>query len=442
MRQRLLSIIVLLCCFQTVSAQNAWILTQTPGLTARVDDLFMLNPVTGYAVCGDGKIMKTIDGGSTWVLLQSDTTIYCRSVEFINEKKGFVGGLPLHFPPPPYKNILRETLDGGDTWIDLTPKLNVAATYGICGLDVADSNTIYGCGNWYDTTGAYVIKSSDGGANWSFINMGQYASNLIDMYFTSKDTGFVTGTSHDASRTAVILYTTDGGITWTTKFKNNTSNELCWKIQHLTDSIYYASIEEETLYRTPTILKSYDGGMTWNKISVARYIIGGYMLQGVGFIDGKTGFTGGDFNLAYSFESKDGRATWQRINICPGMDRVFRVNDTLLFATGRAAIWRYSPKASVALPQGPVQSSGAFISCYPNPASGSLTVNLSLVKPTQAVIILFDYKGSRVKLIDNSFKNSGSYSYLVDTRNLISGSYLVFLQTHDDVKAAIVVVAH
>jgi photosystem II stability/assembly factor-like uncharacterized protein len=89
----------------------------------------MVNPTIGYAGCDD-KILKTTDGGTNWTVLQTDTTIYCRSVEFINEEKGFVGGFSYgHIPD---YNILRETLDGGASWIDLTSKLNDAAKSGIC----------------------------------------------------------------------------------------------------------------------------------------------------------------------------------------------------------------------------------------------------------------------------------------------------------------------
>jgi photosystem II stability/assembly factor-like uncharacterized protein len=243
----------------SVIAQCGWTTCNTPFFGSRVDDIFMVNSQVGYAVCGDGQIVKSSDGGNNWITLTQDTSIYCRSVEFINEKKGFVGGF--HHHSDPNSNTLRRTLDGGATWQDLTLLLDSAARKGICGLAVADSNTIYGCGNYFQDS-AYIVKSTDGGDTWSFIDMHMYATSLIDMYFLNKDTGFVTGRGLLPMETAVVLYTTDGGQTWTYKFQNTTVSEYCWKIYHLTDKIYYGGIEDLTIIPSRTI-RSTDGGMTW-----------------------------------------------------------------------------------------------------------------------------------------------------------------------------------
>jgi photosystem II stability/assembly factor-like uncharacterized protein len=93
--------------------------------------IFMVNTQTGYAVCGDGKIVKTTNGGNNWTLLLQGSGIYCRSVEFINTQTGFVGGFPVSGGTT---NILRKTTDGGTTWTDLTSLLHPKARKGICGL--------------------------------------------------------------------------------------------------------------------------------------------------------------------------------------------------------------------------------------------------------------------------------------------------------------------
>ncbi|MFZ1264050.1 MAG: hypothetical protein WAT34_11140, partial [Chitinophagaceae bacterium] len=276
-------------------AQLGWKICNAPLFGSRVDDIYMVNTQTGYAVCGDGKIVKTINGGENWTTLLQASGIYHRSVEFINAQKGFVGGFPVSGSTV---NIFRSTTDGGATWNDLTSSLHPRAGKGICGLAVADPNTIYGCGNWYQDS-AYIIKSADGGNTWSFIDMSGYATSLIDMYFTSKDTGFVTGKGLLPLETAVILYTTNGGVSWTYKFKNTVFNEYCWKIQRLTKQIYFASIEDMTNV-APKILKSYDGGMNWEVHQVSAVP---YNIEGLGFIDPMHGWTGGD--MGKSFESKD-----------------------------------------------------------------------------------------------------------------------------------------
>jgi photosystem II stability/assembly factor-like uncharacterized protein len=431
MNKRLLFTAIFIVVSLVPLAQNGWKVCTAPQFSSRVDDIFIINGKTGYAVCGDGQIVKSIDSGNTWTTIFRDTNTYFRSVEFINEKKGFAGGFPIKGV---YKNIFLKTMDGGNTWTDLTENLDPIARDGICGLSVADTNTIYGCGNWYSH--AYIIKSTDGGNNWQLINMVPYASSLIDMYFINKDTGFVTGKSPggDTVNTAVILYTTDGGITWTTKFKNKDLNEYCWKIQRLTDQIYFASIEDLNLVY-PSILKSYDGGMSWTKYYVCDSF---YNIEGLGFIDPLKGFTGG--GAGGSFESDDGGKTWNYSSVCPYMDRVFRVNDSVIFATG-FQIWKYEKGKNGN--NGPVNNPAIInLYCYPNPVSKVLTINFALARSTRAVLNIYDAQGKAVKYIVNEDKPAGDYQYLINTDNLIRGMYFVLLKTHEDKLGVKVLVSH
>ncbi|HTS44744.1 MAG TPA: T9SS type A sorting domain-containing protein [Puia sp.] len=411
-------------------AQNGWTVCTAPYFASRIDDIFIIDGKTGYAVCGTGQIIKSVDSGNTWTTVFRDKNIYYRSVEFINAQKGFVGGFN---PNGIYKDVFLKTVDGGFTWIDLTNTLDPLARNGICGLSAADSNTIYGCGNWYKDS-AYIIKSTDGGNTWQLIPMYQYASSLIDMYFLNKDTGFVTGKTSDSLNTAVIFYTTDGGKSWVKKFQNTDPDEYCWKIQRLTDRIYFASIEDLGQHK-PSILKSTDGGMSWTKYFVYDVF---YNIEGIGFIDSLRGFTGGGDNN--SFESDDGGITWKQTSICPFMNRVFRVSDSVMFATGDR-IWKYvlGTKGYTGPGYNPVYTS---LKCFPNPVNGILTIDANLSRSTHAMLILFDDRGHRIKVIDNADKSAGNYIYQLNTDNMAQGVYFVLLKTHEDQQVVKVLVSH
>lgn len=414
-------------------AQGGWNLCNTPPLSGRIDDIFMVNTQIGYAINSEGKTLKTFDGGNNWYQIW-DVFPYGRSVEFINEQKGFVGSLYM----TPSFNILSRTLDGGVNWTDLTTVIDGRARKGICGLSIPDSNTIYGCGNWFQDS-AYIVKSIDGGNTWSFIDMHTYASHLIDMYFLNKDTGFATGSSPLPTETGIILYTTDGGQTWSTKFQDTVvAPEWCWKIQHLTDQIYFASLQTSTSGR---ILKSTDGGMNWSIFLTPLPAVGGG-LQGVGFIDSLHGWIGGfPTSSSFSFETHDGGMTWDTINVCPGMNRVFKVNDTLVFACG-TNIWKYTSSGTGITPVIPEMIPNASIKCYPNPANNNLAVEMVLNVKTQARITIHDEIGRRIKLIDNFNKSKGVYRYSINTENLPRGIYHVILKTHEDDQTVKVMVTH
>jgi photosystem II stability/assembly factor-like uncharacterized protein len=415
----------------SVFAQGGWTLCNTPAFGNRVDDIFMVDTQNGYAVSGDGQIVKTTDGGDNWITVRNDS-VYHRSVEFINTQKGFVGGLT----HSNQNNILLRTIDGGANWTDLSLQIDSLARGGICGMAIPDSNTIYGCGNWFQDS-AYIVKSIDGGNTWSFIDMHTYAAHLIDMHFLNKDTGFAVGSGVPPSRKAVILYTTDGGQTWSYKFQDTYNNRYVWKIQHLTDQVYFASIED--IGNLQRILKSTDGGMTWNT-HLIPFVSSGNGIQGVGFIDSLKGWAGGGFG--YSYESNDGGSTWDTIPICWGMNRVFKVNDTLLFAGGGSEIWKYNSTATGITPLVRKTPQSISLNCFPNPANKNLDIEVTLNRTTNVLVVLLDETGRRIKLIDNTDKSKGTYQYHLNTDKLSDGMYYVILKTHEDTQLVQVVVTH
>lgn len=398
-------------------AQEGWKICNAPPFGNRVDDLYMLNTKVGYAVSGDGRIVKTTDGGENWVQL-IQTAVYCRSVEFINEQKGFVGAFSFNAGTP---DILRRTTDGGQTWSDLTPLIPQKARKGICGIAIPDSNTIYGGGNWFEDS-AYIIKSTDGGNSWNLIDMSAYATSIIDFHFINKDTGFATGKGLPPLESAIILYTTNGGVSWSVKFQNNVASEYCWKIQKLTPLIYYASIEDLTSV-TPRILKSVDGGMSWTTYQID---VTPYNIEGIGFIDPMHGWTGG--GSPHSYESRDGGKTWNKINICPLMNRVFKVNDTMLLASG-IRIWKY--KSNGIYPPIP-EKRFAWMTVGPNPVKDNLTINVSVDLKTRVLILLLDAAGRRMHVVDNTDRPRGSYRFYLNTDRYAPGIYYVVMKTHED----------
>lgn len=413
-------------------AQGTWSQCNVPFFKRRVDDVFMVNDTLGYAVCGDGQIVKTTDGFN-WSTIAQDTNVYCRSVEFINEQKGFVGA----FTKKNYtQNILRRTTDGGTTWTDLTTSMDSLSRKGICGLAVADSNTIYGCGNYFQDS-AYIIKSIDGGNTWSFIDMKSYATHLIDITFLNKDTGFVTGSGLLPLQSAIILYTKDGGQSWSTKYQDTASLGYIWKIQNLDGKHLFAAKEEGAIVYS-RILTSTDSGMSW---SVYKVVDSCEYIQGIGFIDSLHGWTGGWGST--SFESFDGGKTWIPLSVCPWMNRVQKVTDSLMFASGNS-IWRYDAGVVTGThqPINDVDPEYISVNCYPNPSIDETVITVELKLNTRMLLMLLDAQGRRVKLIENCNLPKGIYQYRLNTKELPSGNYHVFLKSHEDRRNASLIVTH
>ncbi len=434
MKKKLQVVVIVIAFATSVFSQNLnWQICNMPASSYRVDDISMLNSQIGYAVCGR-QTLKTVDGGNNWDTVAT-TFFVQRSTKFITPLKGFVGAFG--YTNNPTADVLRKTLDGGNSWIDLTLSIDSTARKGICGLAIGDSSTIYGCGNW-SATSAYIVKSSDGGNTWSTINMGAYASALIDMYFITADTGFATGKSPAPFNNAIILYTTNGGASWVTKFQNNTYKGYCWKIQHLTDSIYFASIEGNPPHVGSNILKSIDKGMTWSVIKVDSI---NATLQGVGFFNQSKGWTGGWGTTGFMFETNDGGTTWAKVTpLCSRVNRILKVNDSLLFATGVGNIWKYGPASLNTKYQNTNEPKYSTLKCSPNPAKEKLNIVMTLYRSTRALITLSDQNGLEIKRIEHAEMAAGKYKYSIITSELPQGIYYLSLKTHEDLQTIKVVV--
>ena len=257
------------------------------------EDIWFINPSTGWVVNTDGRIFKTTDGGESWQK-QLDINVGLRSVGFADSLRGWAGTLT-------NSKILYMTTNGGVTW-NQVQNIPDPAPEGICGIWVVNESVVYGCGR-YDRP-ARIIKSINRGISWTSIDISEYATTLIDCYFFSPDSGFVVGgvgptpTSFLSDLNAVILFTSDGGNTWETRYRTNRTNEWCWKISFPTSNVGYVSIEGSDFF-----LKTTDGGITWQEKRLTNNLT---RQQGVGFITNTLGWIGGD----KTFETTDGGDTW------------------------------------------------------------------------------------------------------------------------------------
>jgi hypothetical protein len=75
--------------------------------TENLTSVFFRNQSLGWAVGFDGRILKTTDGGQTWISQTSGTTANLFSVSFVSDSKGWAVG---------NNGTIISTIDGGLTW--------------------------------------------------------------------------------------------------------------------------------------------------------------------------------------------------------------------------------------------------------------------------------------------------------------------------------------
>ncbi|MEW5843122.1 MAG: YCF48-related protein [Bacteroidota bacterium] len=142
----------------------------------------------GWAASSTGIIVKSTDGGNTWVNQKSGTTESLRSIYFIDPNNGWIcgsGGKVLH------------TTNGGETWD--------AQSIG----SIIDLNSVFFINDvrgWIVGNMGTILVTFNSGNKW-FFQESRTVSDLYDVFFLDKDNGWVVGNY------SIIHKTTTGGET-------------------------------------------------------------------------------------------------------------------------------------------------------------------------------------------------------------------------------------
>jgi photosystem II stability/assembly factor-like uncharacterized protein len=406
------SMILCMLTIPGVSQESTWsTLSNSPLLKGnRTDDIYFINDSTGWAVNGNGEIFSTRDSGKSWNL-QFKTTTYFRTVEFINDTTGFVGSL---------RGEAYKTTDAGVTWNRIDQHFPQTVK-GICGISHF-KNSIVMAGIW--NSPAYVLTSPDGGITWAHQDMSEYASALVDCWYKSEDSVFVSGKGKAGE--GIILLSGDKGMTWQKASPSDVPEGTTWKLQFVTASIGYASVFEGTGTKSH-ILKTTDGGLTFKLIKILNRNIS---MEGIGFINSTTGWVGGWSRGMY--ETRDGGSTWKYLDANNNVNRYFILNEELAYAAGEQ-IYIYekteSPVTSVLPSENELIHT---IDTYPNPSSENIKIRVNLKKSTYVVLELYDLNGKSVKRLLNGFFSAGEFVHEIMPGDFRSGIYTAVIYTNEN----------
>lgn len=420
-----------------IRAQYQWHALSGAPQSYRFDDMHFINPLQGWAInpaymsfspTQYGRVFKTNDGGQTWSLIHDSSLSFYRSVGFADDQHGWIGNLANSIFTPD-TTFMYQTNDGGVNWTPVTNYTGVKPK-GICGISVVTDSVVYAYGRYFGPP--VLMKTINQGQSWITQDMSFYATGLVDGYFFSKDTGFISGSWGDPKR-ALLLSTDDGGSTWQVRVHLNRPNEYVWKLSFPSRMVGYASIENTSSPGSDTthFLKTIDGGVTWQEhiFRTDQY----YDLQGCGFINDSVGWIGGDCCIPKTFKTVDGGMTWNvdtsfvstPVYSFGGyvINRFRRFGDSLMYASGNTI---YKMKNN---PTSTIDLNLHQLSCTisPNPCREHLMIQLNQQSGLINVSILnifgqVIYQGE----IEND-------ELEIDTRSLPSGLMLVNLTSENQV---------
>lgn len=393
----------------------------------RIDDIYFLNELTGFAVTHHGYILKTLDGGTNWdIKLSASTNEYFRSIEFSDDGKyGIAGTL---------SGSIYRTADSGDTWTAVTnlPDTGMASNL-ICGL-AHYGNTFYGVG-WWGSKLARFYTSSNNGQNWQVKYLDTtLAAGLVDIQFLSANLCFAAGYKKNGSKSvSVLLRSTDAGQNWNEVFSDTTIGGRVWKIQFLNNQIGYGAIEPYYHIDSVCYIKTTDGGLNWTMIPVGKFdkiTPGGSGVQGIGFIDEARGWIGGYFKGM--FVTADSGKTWTRdSSLGINLNRFFRIDDTLMYASGKSVYALGYPTTISKTQAGKSETSNVLYPVYPNPAKSKINIAFDIKYLTNVVLEIANVESKVVYPVSSGYLKPGHYTYEWNAENVPNGNYIIWLGTDE-----------
>lgn len=173
------------------------------------NDIYFINQNQGWIAVGSqsnsgwiGQVLYTSNAGLTWQILYSkDSGHPFNKIMMVDENNGFaVTGRY-------QKYRLMKTIDGGNNW---TVAFEAEEGSSLSDLYVFNTNHILAIGRTTDAK-LLSVNTIDGGLTWS--KSESLAFYPFDIDFSDDNNGWISGWEHNSGDPA-ILNTTDGGVTW------------------------------------------------------------------------------------------------------------------------------------------------------------------------------------------------------------------------------------
>ena len=205
--------------------------------------------VVGDADSGYGTILHTVDGGTTWIRQGDASTVpdvFLGSVRAVDSLQAWVVGPAADG----YGTILR-TSDAGETWSRIPASAGIPAV-GFLDLCILDGNTI-----WVAGSNNTILYTNDGGNTWTSMSdpaFDEYA--MVSISALNNSDIWVCGSN---SVDGLIIHSTDGGATWTVE------GDSTLLIDYPLISI--SAFDQDHAWVVGhgyTFANTTDGGTTWN----------------------------------------------------------------------------------------------------------------------------------------------------------------------------------
>ena len=226
---------------KTTDGGNNWV-EQKSNDGEYISDVQFIDANIGWAsASGSSAILKTVDGGVTWEKRDLKPLKYPQAIFFVDDKNGVAVG---------DKNLIVRTADGGNTWILPKHTWDTNRKY----AQLQDVHFVDNQNGW--AVGSRVaLNTIDRGVTWNEVKMNilnnpNGNNGGVSVFFTDKLNGYILQYS-------VITNTNDGGKTWIETSLNPNSDEYSESVRFVNSKVGYILGSKGTIWSTM------DAGKTW-----------------------------------------------------------------------------------------------------------------------------------------------------------------------------------
>lgn len=264
-----------------VSDAHAQAWTTVPSeVTNDLNDLACVDERTCYAVGGapfiggPGIVIKTVNGGDTWITQPIPTTQPLRGIHCPTASLCYAAGSG---------GVILKTTNGGDAWTSLPS----GTTSTLWDIWAPTPSTVMAVGD----LGTFR-RSTDSGATWTGYNppvLGPFEPSLHALFCAS-------GTCWIGADNSTIRRSTDAGVTWTTMTTPSGTVGVSEIFSRNGTTVWGSASFVQAI-------KSIDGGVTWSAFPIPA--AGGY--GAIEFIDDLLGWMGGNGTI---IKTTNGGTSW------------------------------------------------------------------------------------------------------------------------------------
>jgi photosystem II stability/assembly factor-like uncharacterized protein len=383
------------------NAQNWKVLNS--GTSVNLFSVYFPAAATGYVAGDSSTILKTSNGGTTWVrqtIMVPNYTYY--SIFFTDTLNGCVTGIP---------GDVIITSNGGNPWHE---GIVDGYSYSLNSLYFTNESTGYVVGSATPDSGGLIRKSTISGDGWPFDTV-IGPSSLESVFFPSAKTGYAVGDS------GTVIKTVDGGVHFVVLPSGYRMNLYS---VYFTDTVTGYAVGD-----SGTILKTVDGGTNWVKQVSGT----SSRLKSVFFADANIGYAAG-WNgtiLATTNGGTDWTSEFSGTSYC--LNSVFFTDVLTGYIAGDSGIiLKTTNGGGVGIDE--VSLSSEPLKIYPTPSSTRVTIETSSTLSGSQLSIM-DLNGQEIMTCQISQPKTQ-----IDVSKLPSGVYFVKIQTgnYTEVKKLVV----